>query len=130
MELTKKEAFIKQLAVYIRDQDKEKAYDLAGQFVKKFPGEMASHFLFAKAAFDSGRFEEAKLEGRKAFNMSKDPKDLLATALLTSAAYLQLKEYQKGYDLLRDMEKKADSEGLQTALIAFSLALKDDKGAF
>ena len=42
----------------------------------------------------------------------------------------QLKEYQKGYDLLRDMEKKTDSEGLQTALITFSLALKDEKGAF
>jgi tetratricopeptide (TPR) repeat protein len=127
MELTKKEAFIRQLAVYIGDDDFGKAYELAQVFVKRFPGEMLAHFLLARAAFGILRYEEAKSEARKAFNMSKTYDDMLATALLASTAHLELKEYAQGYGLLKEMEKRGDSAELQTALAVFSLAQRDAK---
>ena len=128
MELTKKEAFIRQLAVYLRDDDFAKAYELAQAFVMRFPGEMISHFLLARAAFGVRRYDEAKTEARKAFNMSDKYDDMLATALLASTAHLELKEYAAGYELLREMEKHGDSAELQTIMIVFSLAQRNAMG--
>ena len=127
MELTKKEAFIKQLAIYLRDDDFAKAYELARAFVKRFPEEMVSHFLLARAAFGVKKYDEAKTEGREAFNMSKSYDDMLATALLASTAHLELKEYAAGYELLREMEKQGDSAELESAMVVFSLAQRDAK---
>jgi tetratricopeptide (TPR) repeat protein len=125
MELTKKEAFIKQIVIYMNGQDYDKAYELCQGFVKKFPGEMVSHFLQARSAFALKRFDETKIEARKAFSMSTNKEDMLASALLASTAHLELKEYANGYELLRRMEEKKDSSDLQSAMVVFSLALRD-----
>jgi len=129
MELTKKEAFIRQIAAYFKTGKDKQAYELALDFANRFPDDMASHFLLAKAAFALRKYEQAKAEGTKAFNISVNFQDMLAAALLTSTAYLQLKEYAKGYRMLKEMEKKADTEELQTALLVFSLALNNTEEA-
>jgi tetratricopeptide (TPR) repeat protein len=125
MELTKKEAFIKQLVVYLKEDDYSKAYELAKTFTQKFPDQMIAHFLLGRAAFGILRFEEAKNEARMAFNMSRSYEDMLATALLASTAHLELREYAKGYGLLHEMEKMGSSTELQTALVVFSLAQRN-----
>jgi tetratricopeptide (TPR) repeat protein len=127
MELTKKEAFVKQLVIYMKDSEVQKAYLLAQEFVKKFPGEMVSHFLLGRAAFAVRKFEEAKLEARKAFGMSKTDEDMVASALLVSTAHLELKEYAQGYEILRRVEDKSQGSDVQTAMVVFSVALKDEK---
>jgi len=127
MELTKKDAFIRQLAIYLRDDDYAKTYELAKAFVKKFPEEMVAHFLLARAAFGVLKYVEAKTEARKAFNMSDRYDDMLATALLASTAHLELKEYTAGYGLLVVMEKLGDSAELQTAMVVFSLAQRNTR---
>ncbi len=85
--------------IYLRDDDYAKTYELAKAFVKKFPEEMVAHFLLARAAFGVLKYEEAKPEARKAFNMSKKYDDMLAMELLASTAHLELKEYTAGYGL-------------------------------
>ena len=127
MELTKKEAFIKQLVIYLRDDEYTKAYELAQDFVKRFPDDMICHFLLARTAFGVLKYEETKTEARKAFNMSKSYEDMLATALLASTAHLELREYTQGYGLLREMERQGDSAELETAMVVFSLAQRDSK---
>jgi tetratricopeptide (TPR) repeat protein len=128
MEMTKKEAFIKQLAIYIRDDDYQKAHELGLAFVARFPGEMASHFLLARAAFALAKYEEAKLEARKAFNMAQNDKDLLAAALLAATAHFQLGQYAEGYELLRRMEGRGGGADYESAMVVFSLALRDKEG--
>ena len=130
MEFTKKASFIKQINIFIKNKDDNKAYDLARNFVEKFPDDMVSHFLLAKAAFNVKKFEEAKKEGVIAFNKAHVYDDMLAAALLTSTAYLEIKEYRKGFHMLKEMEKKGTSEELQLALLTFSLALNNENEAY
>lgn len=129
MEFTHSKAFVKQITLYIKNKDNQKAHTLAKEFVEKFPDDMVSHFLLSKAAFNVGKFDAAKLEGIKAFNMSHVYEDMLACAILASTAYLETKEYAKGFRLLKEMEKEGTSEELQLALLVFSLALKNENEA-
>ena len=129
MEFTHSKSFVKQITVYLKNGDKQKAHILAKDFAEKFPDDMISHYLLSKACFSIKDFEGAKLEGRKAFNMSGIYEDMLACALLTSTAYLETKEYAKGFRLLKEMEKKGTSEELELALVTFSLALENEAEA-
>jgi len=129
MEFTKKASYIRQLSLYIRYGDQQKAYFLSKDFVERFPQETCSHFLCAEAAFSMGNYEEAAIEGRKAFNMSKCFDDMLIAALVTSSAYLKRGQYKKGYQLLKEMEKHGHSEELESALIVFCLALSNQEDA-
>jgi tetratricopeptide (TPR) repeat protein len=129
MEFTHSKAFVKQITLYLKNENNQKAHTLAKEFVEKFPDDMISHFLLARACFNLGKYEATRLEGTKAFNMSHVYDDMLACALLTSTAYLETKEYAKGFKLLKEMEKEGNSEELQLALLAFSLALKNEKEA-
>jgi hypothetical protein len=129
MEFTQPKAFVRQITLYINNKDYQKAHELAKEFSVKFPDKMISHFLLSKACFGIRDFEGSKLEGRKAFNMSHAYADMLACALQTSMAYLETKEYQKGFLLLKEMEKKGQSEELELALVTFSLALKNEAEA-
>jgi tetratricopeptide (TPR) repeat protein len=129
MEFTHAKSFIKQITLYLQNKDNEKAHKLAKEFSVKFPNDLISHFLLSKACFNIRDYDGAKLEGRKAFNMSHSYEDMLACALLTSMAYLETKEYEKGFSLLKEMEKKGTSEELELALVTFSLALKNEAEA-
>ena len=129
MELTKPESFAKQIALFFNNGDFQRAYELAQELIVKFPDEMLAHFLLAQAAYRIGRFEDAKMEGRKAFNIASEVDDMIGCALITASAYYSLGEYQKGYELLEEMEKKKSTEEIQSALMIFSLAMENPKEA-
>ena len=79
---TKKEAFIKQVALYLKNEDYRQAYPMAKELVTKFPDDLAGHFLLSKTAFWLDKYDESINEGRKAFNMSNE-KDMLICAILS-----------------------------------------------
>ena len=123
VEFTKKEAFARQLAIFIRNEDRGRAYELSREFANKFPDEMLAHFLLALAAYRLDKFDEAKAEGRKAFNLASSTDDMLVTALLASSAHYNLGEYTQGYDLLKAIEKRKSTDELQKRMFVFAMAL-------
>jgi tetratricopeptide (TPR) repeat protein len=129
MEITKPNAFLTQISLYLKNNNPESAYTLSKDFVGKFPAEMSSHYLLALSALRSGRLEEAKLEGRKAFNMAQSTEDMITCALVSGMAYYELKEYAKGYEILSLMERKGKTAELEKMLVIFSLALNSPNDA-
>ena len=124
-----KSGYISQIAMYIRNKSYEKAYGLAKEFIEKFPDEMTAHFFLSESAFWLRKYEEAILEGSKAFNKSATHEDMLASAIITGSAYYELKQYAKGFDLLKLMERRKTNESLERLLFLFSMALDDQREA-
>ncbi len=124
-----KNAYIKQMIIYFGNQDYQVAYTFGKEFAQKFPDEMVAHFFLAKAAYWTGNHQEAASEGRKAFNLSTVPEDMLATAIIAGTAYYELREYSKGLEMLNGISKNKTSEELETLLFLFNLAIKDEKAA-
>jgi hypothetical protein len=128
MEL-KKQGYIVQTAAYLRNSEYENAYGLAKQFVEKFPDEMAAHYLLSQASFWTSRFDEAVLEGSKAFNKCNCDDDMLACALVAASAYYELEKFDKGFHLLMVMGGRKKSEELEKLMFLFSLARNDAEEA-
>ncbi len=127
MAIEKKESFIKQIAIYLKEENYQKAYETSKEFSGRFPSEMISHYLLAKAAFWIGKYDEAAEHGRKAFNMASGD-DLVPCAIITASAYYQLGKYSKGYEMLGHVktEEKADLEKLK---FAFAVAMEKEEDA-
>ncbi len=125
---TKKEAFIKQVALYLKNEDYRQAYPMAKELVTKFPDDLAGHFLLSKTAFWLDKYDESILEGRKAFNMSNE-KDMLICAILMASAFFKAGRYREGYDFLCSVKELRDDEEVRTMLFLFSYALKNEKAA-
>ena len=123
--ITKKSAFIKQIAFYLNSSDYQQAYSLSKEFASMFPSEMISHYFLAKSAYWADQLEEARLESRKAFNMTTNQEDMCACAVLSSTVYYRLGEYSKGYEILRTASKAGCTEEMEQLMFLFSLALQD-----
>ncbi|MFH0884204.1 MAG: CDC27 family protein [Candidatus Micrarchaeota archaeon] len=124
-----KSGYMKQIVIYLSQNDFQKAYELSREYTTNFEKEMISHFLFAKASFALEKYQEAALSARTAFNLSANEDDMLTCAVLASTAYFKLKDYQGGLELLRQMEKIKVSEELEELLFVFSLAMKEESEA-
>lgn len=114
MEFTKKDPFIKQIALYVQNQEFERAYELSRDFTVKFPNELTSHFLLAKTAFRLKKFADAIAAGRKAFNLASTKEDMLASAVVLSSSYFMSGARVEAYKVLRsiDGEGNTDAERL------------------
>lgn len=123
VEFTKRESYTLQIAVYLRAGDYEKAYELAKAFTAKFPGDFFSHYLLSKSAFGLKRYEESVLEGKRSFGNAPDQASMRAAAILVGSAYFATRQFQKGYDLLKETEKQGSDESLEEALFIFSYIL-------
>jgi len=130
VEITKPSAYLKQIYLYLKNGDNESAYSTSKDFVAKFPQEMPAHFLLALSALKLNKFDETRIEGRKAFNMAVVPEDMFSCALICSLAYFELKEYAKGYELLTLVEKTKKTDQLEELLVLFSLAINNPEEAF
>jgi len=124
-----KNGYAAQIAAYLKNEAYAKAYELATEFVQKFPDDMIAHFLLAEAAFWSGKYDEAALEGSKAFNKCSTDDDLLTCSIITGSSYFELKKYEEGYHLLRLMAKRKTNEELEKLLFVFSLELNNPQEA-
>lgn len=127
MAIEKKESFIKQIVIYLNENEAQKAYLLAKEFVERFPSDMVSHYLLAKASFWLGKYDEALSEGRKAFNMARAA-DLVPCAIIIASAHYQLGKYAEGYRILNQIEAK-DNANLEKLKLAFAIAQGQEKEA-
>jgi len=129
MEFTKKEAFLRQIAEYLRENRLTEAYDLSKDFVNKFPDEAVAHYTLGRASLMTERLEEAKTAARKAFNLANGPEDVLTCAILAASVYYRTGEYAKGYEILKGAEKGWKTDELERLLIIFSLEMKERETA-
>ncbi len=129
MEFTKPDSYVKQIGLYLEGDQIGPAYEMASEFARRFPDQMIAHFLLSKAAFGLERFDEAASEGRKAFNLSGNPSEMIACAIMASLGYYKTREYAKGYQMLKDIEGLKKDAQMQELLFVFSLALKDEAAA-
>ncbi len=122
--------YIKQISIYFKNGDYNKAYDLSKEFAEKFPNDMASHFLFAKSAFWLNNFQVAEEESTKAFNLSVGNDELAIVGILRVCAYYRLKKYQKGMQLLNLLKTKLPQrEEIAKLKFIFALALHNEPAA-
>ena len=128
IELSKK-GYTKQMALYLQNQDYEKAYEFGLEFANSYPDEMIAHYQLSAAAYHVGKYEEGREHGRKAFNMATADHDMLACAVQASLCYLKLGQYREGFHLLKEMEKRKRQDQLenelQEALFVFSVVMKN-----
>lgn len=127
MAIEKKEAFIRQMAIFLGSRQYDSAYDFGREFADKFPSDMVSHYLLAKAAFWTGRYAEAAAEGRKAFNLARGT-DINACAAITASAYYSLGRYPEGYELLSKIRTSGD-EDLDKLKFIFAMVMGREKEA-
>ena len=120
---------MKQIAIYMHNEEFEKAYGLSKDFLAKFPKEMMSHFFLAKSAFWLGKYEECKAESQKAFNIATDTNAMKMCAILGSSAHYQLGEYGNGYKMLETVSKTMNDGSVQQMLFILAVAMKDRKKA-
>jgi len=125
----KAEAYQKQLILYLNNGSRNQAYDMSQQYANEYPGDMVSHFLLAKSALGVGKYEEAALEARKAFNLAGNEADMAMCAIHACIAYYRLQQYAKGFELLRALESVRTCEETEQLFFLFSLALGDDAEA-
>ncbi len=120
----KKDSFVKQIALYLRQGEYRKAYDLSRALASTFPAQMIGHYLLAKSAFWSGNFEEAASEGEKAFRMAGKG-DIASCGILAASALFRLGRYREGHDLLAGIDEKGNAE-LEKLRFAFAMAMGDE----
>jgi len=124
---TKREAYEKQIAIYLGNRDYQKAYDLSKEFVERFSEEMLSHFLLMKSAFWLKNLDEAIKEGRIAFNLSHG-EDMVTCAVILSSAYYLNGNSKECYDLLNKMRSEGNPD-VEKLMFVYSLAVNNEKEA-
>jgi len=123
MELSKK-GYISQTTTYIKNKDYEKAYAFAKEFMQKFPGDMLAHYLVSASAFWLKKYDEAALEAKRAFNKASSD-DMVPCAVMAATAYYEMKEYDKGMEVLRYVENRKMNESIEKLMFIFSVAKHD-----
>jgi hypothetical protein len=128
MQLGKK-GYISQISLYLNNKDYQNAYNMSKQFIAAFPDELIARFLLAESAFWAGQYHEAALEAHKAFNKATEYDDMLSCALVAGSAHFQLREYQKGMEILKHIERRKSSADLEKMLFAYSMAMHNPQEA-
>ncbi|MFH0884794.1 MAG: hypothetical protein V1861_03720 [Candidatus Micrarchaeota archaeon] len=129
VEFSKPDAYLKQIAVYLKEQMNKQAYSLCQDFVKKFPRELLSHILLAESAFRMGRYQESKVESKRALKLSQSESDIRFCSLVFSTACFQLKDYIEGYNTLKNAMKGKFLPEAEESLLVLALAMADEQKA-
>lgn len=125
----KQGAYQKQLILYLKNKSYQQAYDFSKKYVQEYPDDMISHFLLAKSALWVEQYSEAALEARKAYNLAKNEADLVMCGIHACIAYYRLREFDKGFELLKAMERIRICEESEQLFFLFSLAMGNDAEA-
>jgi len=118
--IEKKEAFIKQITLFLDSKNYKQAYDLAKQFVSRYP-DIISYFILAKCAFWNVEYDEMLSAAGRACEYASG-KDRESCVILTAAACYKLGRFEEGYGFLEEFGKTNDPEvaGLRFMLAAAS----------
>ena len=127
MEFSKAEGYLLQISIYLREQMDRNAYELSKDFVKKYPGELLPHVLLAESAFRLQKYDECKVEARKALKFAQTEQDLRFCTMIFSTACFQLKDYIEGYDTLRTATAGKFIPEVEEILLVFAMAMADEK---
>jgi len=128
MELTKKESYAIQINYYLKNGKISEACELSREMVKKFPKEPLSHFMAAKSYYLSGLYEQARMEGLKAFNLSHSKADMMVSAIVTASSMFMLNQYEKAHKMLLPFEKERNQE-VKKLMIILSVVLENENEA-
>lgn len=82
----KKEAFLKQIGIFLQKREYEKAYELSKEFTARYDNAI-SHLILSKCLFWMGSYKEMLPEARKALRMSTGDDKEPAAVLLAAACY-------------------------------------------
>jgi hypothetical protein len=123
----KKDSFVKQIAIYLRQGEHRKAYDLSKALASAFPSQMIGHYLLSKSAFWSEKYDEAYAEAGKALRLAGKT-DRPPCAILAASALFRLGRYREGRDLLAGIDDKGNGE-LEKLRFAFAVAMGNEKEA-
>ncbi|MBN1169690.1 hypothetical protein JXA56_01575 [Candidatus Micrarchaeota archaeon] len=125
---TSKNSYIAQTTAYLKNKNYEKAYSCAKELLQAFPGEMVGHYLASASAFWLKKYDESALEAKRAFNKASGD-DMIPCAIMAATAYYELSQYDKGMEILRFVENRKMSEGIERLMFIFSLAKNDGREA-
>jgi tetratricopeptide (TPR) repeat protein len=117
-------SFTKQILVYWKEKQFDKAHELCKEFASTFPNSLIAHYLLAKCYFRRKEFPLALTEGHKAFNLSESEEDLIGTGVFLACVYYELRRYSKGHEILDELSHFGD-ERIEKALFIFSLCMND-----
>lgn len=117
-------SFTKQILIYWKGKEYDKAHDLSLEFVKSFPQSLMAHYLLAKCCLKRGEAQNALAEGHRAFNLAESGDDLIGTGIFLACAYYQLRRYSKGFEILNALRDFGD-EKVEKALFILSLCMND-----
>ena len=113
-------SYVKQIMLYYKNEDYEKACDLCREFAAQFPKSLMSHYLLAKSCYRKRDFPAALMEGHRAFNLADSDEDKVATAVFIACVCYELRRFTNAYEILKSIESINDAR-VEQALIIFSL---------
>jgi hypothetical protein len=119
-------AYNKQIELYIKNKDYEKALALGLEYVEKYPEDMIANFMMAKASFWDKKLDLGQKYGRAAFNKARKKDDLIMCGILLASIYFQARKYKEGYSLLNSLKAKGN-EDVEKLLFIFSIAMEDEE---
>ncbi len=124
-----KNGYISQITIYLKNKDYQNAHNLSKEFSEIFPDEIVARFFLAESAYWSGDYRQAAIEGHRAFNKATDYQDMLSCAMVVGSAHFELKEYAKGLEILKHMEKRVSSDKLEKMMFTYFMAMHNTNAA-
>ncbi len=117
-------SFTKQILIFWKGREYDKAHELSSEFVKAFPQSLMAHYMLAKCCMKFKNYPTAMAEGHKAFNLAESNEDLVATGVFLSCVYYHLRRYSKSLEILNALKEFGD-EKVEKAFFILSLCVND-----
>ena len=111
----KKEAFLKQIGIFLSKREYKRAYKLSREFCTRY-NEAAAHLASAKCLFWLGEYEEMLPEARKALRMS-DASGKGPAAVMLATAYYKLGRLTEARKVLAHLEGTKNMDALKMRFI-------------
>lgn len=124
-----KQGYIKQIMLYLENKDYQKALSLSKDFLKFYPDDLESNYLYSTSCFWTMNFLDSIKNGRIAFNKAKSKDELIATAIVISSSYYRIGEYENAIKILKPIESLKFSIDVEKLMLTLSIALKNKKEA-
>lgn len=128
MDFTRKEPYLKQIMLYVQNQEFERAYALAQDFIGKFQKEVTAYFLLSKVAFRLKKFPEATQAARTAFNLATTKQDMISCAVVLSAGYYMQGNNDDAYKVLHQVGGDGNSD-VERLMFLFALSVQNEAEA-
>ena len=124
-----KSGFLKQVSLYLLNSNYQEAYDFCKENIIKYPVESAAHYMFSKAAFELGKYEESAKEAHIAFNTTSNSNEMILCALLAASSYYFLGQFNRAISVLESLKVLKQDENVEQLLAINYLAINEEAKA-